>query len=30
MISMRKMELDKRREESELLELYLSAIGMAE
>ena len=29
-ISFRKMELQKRREESELLELYMSAIGMAE
>ena len=29
-ISLRKMELEKRREESELLELYTSAIGMAE
>ena len=29
-ISFRKMELQKRREESELLDLYMSAIGMAE
>ena len=29
-ISVRKMELQKRREENELLELYMSAIGMAE
>lgn len=29
-ISFRKMELQKRREESELLELYMAAIGMAE
>ena len=29
-ISFRKMELQKRREETELLELYMSAIGMAE
>lgn len=29
-VSYRKMELEKRREESELLELYMSAIGMAE
>ncbi len=30
MVSIRKMELEKRREESELLELYMSAIGMQE
>lgn len=29
-ISLRKMEIEKRREESELLELYTAAIGMAE
>ena len=29
-ISFRKMELQKRREENELLDLYMSAIGMAE
>ena len=29
-ISFRKMELEKRREENELLDLYMSAIGMAE
>ena len=29
-ISFRKIELNKRREENELLELYMSAIGMAE
>lgn len=29
-ISLRKMDLEKRREESELLELYTAAIGMAE
>lgn len=29
-VSYRKMELEKRREESELLDLYMSAIGMAE
>jgi|TARA_R110002124_G_scaffold28238_8_gene99896 uncharacterized protein (UPF0335 family) len=30
MISLRKMELEKRREENELLELYMAAVGMAE
>ncbi len=30
MVSLRKMELEKRREETELLELYMAAIGMAE
>ncbi len=29
-VSKRKMELEKRREENELLDLYMSAIGMAE
>lgn len=29
-VSLRKMNLEKRREEMELLELYMSAIGMAE
>ncbi len=29
-VSLRKMNLEKRREELELLELYMSAIGMAE
>lgn len=29
-VSLRKTELEKRREEQELLELYMSAIGMAE
>jgi len=29
-VSLRKKNLDKRREEQELLELYMSAIGMAE
>jgi uncharacterized protein (UPF0335 family) len=29
-VSLRKTNLEKRREESELLELYMSAIGMAE
>lgn len=29
-ISLRKTNLEKRREEAELLELYMSAIGMAE
>lgn len=29
-ISLRKTNLEKRREETELLELYMSAIGMAE
>lgn len=29
-ISLRKIDLEKRREESELLELYTAAIGMAE
>jgi len=30
MISLRKMDLEKRREENELLELYMAAVGMAE
>ena len=29
-ISFRKMDIEKRREETELLDLYMSAIGMAE
>ena len=29
-VSLRKKELEKRREEQELLDLYMSAIGMAE
>ncbi|MCK5518196.1 MAG: DUF2312 domain-containing protein [Alphaproteobacteria bacterium] len=29
-VSLRKTELEKRREEQELLELYMSAIGMVE
>ncbi len=29
-VSLRKMNLEKRREETELLDLYMSAIGMAE
>jgi len=29
-VSVRKVELQKRREENELLELYMAAIGMAE
>ncbi len=29
-VSIRKQELEKRREESQLLELYMSAIGMVE
>jgi len=29
-VSLRKTDLEKRREEQELLELYMSAIGMAE
>ena len=29
-VSKRKMELEKRREENELLDLYMSAMGMAE
>lgn len=29
-VSFRKMEVEKRREENELLDLYMSAIGMAE
>lgn len=29
-VSIRKVELEKRREENELLDLYMSAIGMAE
>lgn len=30
LISLRKMDLEKRREESELLELYMAAIGLKE
>ena len=29
-VSIRKQEIEKRREETELLELYMAAIGMAE
>lgn len=30
MVSIRKMEIEKRREESAILELYMVAVGMAE